>query len=70
VCAYWVAFAEVSMMSSTMNDSLTAGFTESKHRPWPVNVEFVVLGISTKYEDLCYRRGKDIVYLTSRLKQS
>jgi hypothetical protein len=46
------------------------GFKES-YRPFPENLEkvYVILNISPKYEDLCFRRDDGVIqYLTSRIK--
>jgi len=53
-----------------MTPKIIQGFKES-YRKFPDNLDqtFLILNISPKYEDLCYKREDGmIVYLTTRIK--
>lgn len=52
---------------------ITKGFKEKSYRPWPKyeNAQFIIVNISPRFLDLCYRREEDgaIVYLASKIKE-
>ena len=47
---------------------ITNGFKEYPWRPWPTeNVHFVIVQVTPKWLDLCYRRADGInIYLSTR----
>jgi hypothetical protein len=48
---------------------LTIGFTEKSYRPWPDGADFLIMDMTEKFLDLCYRREDGvIVYLASKKK--
>ena len=49
-------------------DPRTAGFRESKHRPWPADAAFVLARVTKGWIDLCCIRNSDheVVYLATK----